>query len=127
MDAPVLRIEMTETICEIPMKLPSLNIYINECRKNKFAGAKMKADYEEAIGWFVKRLTPIKKPCIIHFTWIEKTQKRDADNLTFGKKFILDAMVKCGVLPDDSRKWVKGFTDTIKQGADYKVIVEVEQ
>lgn len=27
---------------EIPLKLPSLNEYIRECRRNKFAGASMK-------------------------------------------------------------------------------------
>ena len=118
---------MTVRTCEIPMKLPSLNIYINECRKNKYAGAKMKADYEEAISWFVKRLTPVEKPCIIHFTWIDKNIKRDCDNISFSKKFVLDSMVRCGVLPDDSRKWVKGFTDSFRQGADYKVIVEIEE
>lgn len=27
---------------EIPLRLPSLNYYINECRKNRYAGANMK-------------------------------------------------------------------------------------
>lgn len=88
---------------EIPLKLPSCNTYINECRKNRYAAATMKRETEEMIGWFIKYLTPVEKPCIIHFTWIEKHLNRDADGVTFGKKFILDAMVKCGVLPDDSR------------------------
>lgn len=33
------------------------------------------------------------------------------DNIAFAKKFILDALVKKGVLKDDGWKWVKGFTD----------------
>ena len=31
---------------EIPFRLPSLNQYINECRRNRYAGAKMKKDVE---------------------------------------------------------------------------------
>ena len=112
---------------EIPLKLPSCNDYINECRKNKYAAAKMKRETEDQIGWFIKRLTPIEAPCVVHFTWIEKSQRRDLDGAAFGKKFILDAMVKQGILPDDNRKWVKGYTDTFKQGGDFKVIVEIEQ
>lgn len=112
---------------EIPLKLPSCNTYIDECRKNRYAAAKMKRETEEMIGWFTKYLTPVEKTCIIHFTWIEKYMNRDCDGIAFGKKFILDEMVKQGILPNDNRKWVKGYTDTFKQGADYKVIVEVEQ
>ena len=31
---------------EIPFRLPSLNQYINECRKNRYAGASMKKNVE---------------------------------------------------------------------------------
>lgn len=43
----------------------------------------------------------------------KEQKKRDADNIAFAKKFILDALVNMRVLPDDSRKYVKGFYDTI--------------
>ena len=39
---------------EIPMRLPSLNEYINECRRNKFSGAKMKKEVRTANGTSVK-------------------------------------------------------------------------
>lgn len=32
--------------CEIELKLPSLNEYINACRKNRYAGASMKTKIE---------------------------------------------------------------------------------
>lgn len=35
----------------INAKLPSLNEYINACRRNKYQGAKFKRDVEEVIGW----------------------------------------------------------------------------
>ena len=34
---------------EIPFRLPSLNQYINECRRNKYAGANMKKNVEKDI------------------------------------------------------------------------------
>ena len=80
--------------CEIPLRLPSLNEYINECRKNRFAGAKMKSDVEDAIGWYISQLPRFESPVEIHFHWIEGNKKRDLDNICFAKKFILDALVK---------------------------------
>jgi len=47
----------------------------------------------------------------VTFAWHEPNRRRDADNVAFAKKFILDALVGLGVLPDDSRKYVTGFAD----------------
>lgn len=112
---------------EIPIKLPSLNQYINECRKNKYAGAKMKADVERDIGWYINSLPTYQKPLKIHFHWIEGNKKRDLDNVCFAKKFILDAMVKCGKLKDDNRNCVTGFIDTFEYAKETKVILEIEE
>lgn len=110
---------------EIPMKLPSLNTYINECRKNRFAGAKFKNDLEKDIQLFLVSLPKIEKPIKIEFEWVEENKKRDIDNLSFSKKFILDAMVKCGVISNDNRKHVTSFTDTFSYGAQAKVILTI--
>ncbi len=110
---------------EIPLKLPSLNTYINECRRNRFAGAKMKENVEQDIGWYINKMPKYDKPIKIHFTWIEKNARRDLDNVCFAKKFILDAMQKCGKLANDNRKWVTGFTDSFEIGDDYKVILDI--
>ena len=111
----------------IPFRLPSLNQYINECRKNKFAGAKMKKDVEKDIGWYINLLPNYKNPIKIHFHWIEENKKRDLDNVCFAKKFILDSMVKAGKLKDDNRNYVKGFNDTFEYGKTSKVILEIEE
>ena len=79
---------------EIPMKLPSLNQYINECRKNRYAGANMKSEVEREISYYITSLPQYQKKIKIHFHWIEGNKKRDLDNICFAKKFILDAMVK---------------------------------
>lgn len=111
---------------EIPLRLPSLNEYVSANRSNKFMGAKMKKDYQSQIGWFLKRLTPVKKPVIIHFQWVEPNKKRDLDNIAFGKKFILDSLVEQGILENDDHTHVRGFTDSFSYGGE-KIIVELEE
>ena len=52
---------------------------------------------------------PRLRACRIGFDWIEPDKRRDMDNISAGKKFILDALVWAGVLQDDSWKCVVGF------------------
>lgn len=118
---------MGKATCEIRMKLPSLNEYIDICRRNRYESAKFKRQIESKIGMFILPLKRFEKPVIVHFRWIEKDKRRDADNIAFAKKFILDAMVKKGKLKDDSRKYVTGFTDKFEQGKETKVIIFVEE
>ena len=112
----------------IDEKLPSLNEYINACRTNKYAAAKMKRDIEQLIGYYILRLPRFEKPVKIHFHWVEGNEKRDIDNVSFAKKFILDALVKYHKLENDNRKNVYAFTDTFeyKKGIT-KVILEIEE
>lgn len=116
---------------KINQKLPSLNEWWNALGSNKFVGYKFKRDIEEVIGWSIKQaLTSktLRKPngaVIINFEWHEKTKRRDADNIASAKKFILDALVKNGVLEDDSRKFVKGFYDKIIDDKEDYVLVEL--
>lgn len=112
---------------EIPFRLPSLNNYINECRKNRYAGAKMKKDAEECIMWYINKLPKYNNPIKIHFHWVEENKRRDLDNVCFAKKFILDSMVKSGKLKNDNRNFVKGFMDTFEYGKESKVILEIEE
>lgn len=117
------------TLLEIRYKFPSLNDYIRACRGNKFGGANMKKSVERDISWDIAKLKKFDKPVFIDFLWTEKNKRRDYDNVAFAKKFILDAMVKQGILPDDNRKWVVGFSDRFRQGNDYSctlLIREVE-
>ena len=112
---------------EIPLKLPSLNEYIRECRSNKYAGAKMKKDVENNIAIFINKLPNFKSAIKINFTWVESSKKRDLDNICFAKKFILDALVKCGKMKDDNRNYVTSFTDTFKYDKENKVVLEIEE
>lgn len=113
-------------ICEIPLKLPSLNEYVNVCRTNPYKAAKFKADLEYQIGAYVSWLPVFTSPIKIHFHWVEENKRRDLDNICAAKKFILDAMVKQGKLLDDNRKYVTAFTDTFEYSKKAKVVLEIE-
>lgn len=114
-------------------KLPSLNDYINVCRRNKYNGAKFKKDVEKLILVYIRNakvkkiLKPTDNPIVVHFEWHEKTKRRDADNIASAKKYILDAMQKAGIIPNDNRKYVKGFTDVIIDDKKDYVVVKIEE
>ncbi len=114
------------TKCEIRMKLPSLNEYIDVCRANKFRAAEFKRDLERDIGYFIGRLPRFTTPIKIHFHWIEENMRRDIDNVASAKKFILDALVKRGKLKDDNRRCVTGFSDTFGYGNEAMVILYIQ-
>lgn len=111
----------------IPLKLPSCNDYINECRKNRYAGAKMKSSVEDEIIGYVQELPKFVNPVRIAFHWVESNKRRDLDGICFGKKFILDALVKAQILSDDNRKCVTAFTDTFSYDTEARVILEIEE
>lgn len=116
---------MDNYIITIPYKFPSLNEYVDVCRRNKYEAAKMKKDIQRDISYFIKRFPRFDCPVSVHFHWIEGNKRRDYDNVAFAKKFILDAMVQCGVLKDDNRKCVVAFSDTFEYGDKFAVVVEV--
>jgi Holliday junction resolvase RusA-like endonuclease len=114
-------------ICEIPMRLPSLNEYIRACRTNKYTGARMKNQVESELMWYIQRLPKFENPIVIDFLWIEQNKKRDLDNICFGKKFILDAMVKAGKLKDDNRRCVTAFRDSFDYADESKIILTIKE
>lgn len=116
-----------QVVIEIPYCFPTFNTYVNECRKNKFAGSKMKRDIEADIAWFIDAMPVYHKPIKIHFHWIEKNWKRDADNICYAKKFILDTMVTEGKITNDNRHHVTAFKDTFETGKENKVILYIQE
>lgn len=120
----------------INAKLPSLNEYIAKINSNRHTGNKFKQETEELIQWAIKSakikkmIQPTCKPCTVHFEWHEKTRKRDCDNIASAKKFILDALQKENIIPNDNQKYIKGFTDNfVKDTKDYVIVklIEVEE
>ena len=97
-------------------RLPSLNDYINVCRHNKYKAAAFKKRIDTQVVSEIKRqrISKADTPVYIEFLWVEKDKRRDLDNIYSGKKYILDAMQTCGVIPNDNQRHVIGLVDSIE-------------
>jgi hypothetical protein len=89
-----------------------LNTYIRAERSNRFMAAKIKKMETERVMWELGYPQMINGCVVILFDWYTKDKRKDPDNVSFAKKFILDGMVGGGVLKDDTRKCIKGFVDS---------------
>lgn len=116
-------------------KLWGLNEYTYACRSKygKYTASTYKKESEELIGWYIKKYLGnwhTDKPVYIKYRWVEPNMKRDPSNVAFGKKFIEDALVKQGVIPNDGWKNIAGFSDSFavdKENPRIEVeIIEVE-
>lgn len=95
--------------------LPGLNEYIEAERSSRYAASAMKKKVQHTIAQVCRAQHPkarFQNPVRMHYTWYEKDLRRDCDNIAFAKKFIQDAFVQAGILIDDSRRYITGFTDT---------------
>lgn len=93
--------------------MPSLNDYIKALKKFRLVGQAMKTDYTDATHLACKhqKIKPYTVPVKLEFVYIEKNAKRDPDNIVFCKKFILDGMVNAGIIPNDTQKYIKTWTE----------------
>ncbi|RKZ11047.1 hypothetical protein DRQ25_00885 [Candidatus Fermentibacteria bacterium] len=95
-------------------ELTELNTYTKKNRSSKFAGSKIKKEETDRVALEAKaaRIKPVVNyPVFIQYRWYSKDRRKDIDNVAFAKKFINDGLVVAGVLKDDSRKCVRGFSD----------------
>ena len=98
----------------IPGRLPNLNDYTKANRTSAIVGNNMKQKIEANIAYYILEQLKGAKfsgKVYLHFRWIEANRNRDPDNICFAKKFILDALVKNGVIKTDGWRGVYGFTD----------------
>ena len=112
---------------EIPFQLPSLNDLIAANRRNRFSGAELKKKTDDAIQMVIKqqRLIPVSLPCIVHILFDEPNRRRDVDNVESASKYILDALVKTGILVNDSPKYVIGAPTFTRYGKKGRVLVTI--
>ena len=71
------------------------------------------------------KLMKIDKPVNIEFTWLEKTARRDLDNIAFCQKYILDGLVKAGIIENDTQKYIKSLYHQFQKADDYGVIIKL--
>ena len=118
---------MKEQHFTIPFRLPSLNEYIEACRRNPHAGAKLKRNTDAGISAEIMaaRIKPVTNPCIVQMVFTEGNRRRDVDNVESAKKYILDALTGNGTLQGDSPKWVVGVPSYTEYGSGAKVDVTI--
>lgn len=103
-------------------RLDGLNEYTSANRSNRYKGSQMKLKNESIVIEAIKRyqLHKIKKyPIKLKITWYEKNKRRDVDNITFATKFIQDALVKQGIIIDDSQKYMNQLRHDVKVDKEY--------
>ena len=110
-------------------RLPGLNEYIQANRTNRYAGAKMKRDTQSKI-WadIAETALPMKGKVRLNFRWYEPNKKRDLDNCSYAKKFILDTLVDHKIIEADDWRGVEGFTDSFFVDKDEpRIEVDIEE
>ena len=97
------------------MPFPTLNEYIDLERANKYAAADMKKRKTNSVAFLAleQKFKLEKKKYDVYFTWYKPNNKKDHDNITFAKKFVLDGLVLAKILPSDGSRYVNNFRDTI--------------
>lgn len=107
-----------------------LNTYIQAERGSRFAASGIKKEQTDLVYWAckVQKVSKVTNyPVTIKFTWYSKNKRKDIDNISFAKKYILDGLVQAMVLEDDSRKFVTGFEETFLIDIDNpRVEVEIK-
>ena len=106
----------------IPGPLPSMNEIINASStafKNgiRFGSkyTKMKRDWDKKISEIIlsSDIDPVGQ-FRLELDWAEKSRRKDPDNVAVGIKFILDSMVKCKVIVNDTWRYNLGWTNTFR-------------
>lgn len=109
--------------------LPGLNEYIEQERRHRQAGAKLKKQCECVVLHALRSLgkLQVEEPVYMIYHWYEKDRRRDKDNISsFGRKVIQDALVKAHVMQNDGWKNIIGFEDRFEvDKKNPRIVVEI--
>jgi hypothetical protein len=101
---------------------PTLNDQINAARRNKFASASIKEKETNRIASESKGLPKFEGKIWVDYLFTVKNFGRDPDNIEASKKYLMDGLVKSGVISKDSlmviepvivERFEKGKVDTV--------------
>lgn len=113
---------------DIKTKLPTLNEYIGLGRANKYKQALIKNTFTDICGNYaipIKNKIDKNKCYSLILNWEVTNNRSDPDNIYFGVKFILDGMVKRGILKNDGRKNIRNISNTIKTTKKFNLEVNL--
>ncbi|MBC8488490.1 MAG: Holliday junction resolvase [Bacteroidetes bacterium] len=104
---------MAKQVLTIPIELPDFNSLIKSSKSHWSKYAEIKKGYDSIVSSFAMReLKPITKyPIDITCNWYCKDDKKDKDNISAGKKFILDGLKLANIIPDDTWQYIGNFSD----------------
>ncbi len=90
--------------------IPTLNEYINTERRHRLKAARLKKTTEHHLTMQLKskNIAPFES-VQLGYNWIRLHRREDKDNISFGQKFVQDAMVNAGIIPNDGWKNVISF------------------
>lgn len=89
---------------QIPFVTPSLNVWTKWCR---YKVNEYKRDMYDAVGWLKKGLNlPQYKYATVMVKYYHETNRVRDEVDNWAPKFIMDALVKGGLLVDDRTSWV---------------------
>ena len=113
-------------------QLPGMNEYIDACRRNFHAGAKLNKEQEYTVTVCARKTLKRWKadgPVFMKYTWYEPNKRRDKDNVSsFGRKIIQDALVSGGWLKNDGWADIVGFSDEFRiDKKEPRVEVDIEE
>lgn len=113
--------------------LPGMNEIIAAAKGSGGRGvayASMKRAWTDTVWALAKSagLRHVPSPVAVSFIWFEEKRNRDVDNISAGAKFVLDGLVKAGVLEGDGQKHVATIAHrfTTAAGTGPGVMVDVE-
>ncbi len=97
--------------------LPTLNEYTANNRTNRYKGGAVKKTATNTCAFLAKEQGVKLDNCLydISITWYQKTRKKDPDNVYFGVKFILDGLVKAGILANDGQKNIRDISHKLRR------------
>lgn len=81
-----------------------MNDLITANRRNRYAGAKLKKDTQEAILYVLRPQAKrsFTEKVSVQVLFYEPDKRRDEDNVLSGMKFIFDAMQEVGIIENDN-------------------------
>ncbi|SDM19811.1 hypothetical protein [Halarsenatibacter silvermanii] len=95
----------------VPAELPTLNEIIEKSKIHWGQYSAMKKEYGRLVAMCVdheKRFESVE----LEIVYFRENRRVDPDNIAVGKKFILDALVDCGVIKNDGWSQITGFVES---------------
>lgn len=105
----------------IPGRFPSLNEYVDAERSHRLAAASMKRRHTDRVCQRAQDcdVPTFKGPVFVEVDWYEANRRRDPDNVNFAIKFVLDGLVRAGVIANDTQRHILGI--------EHRVLVDRER